>query len=595
MTGSLIDSGSGAAPRLRGPAQRLRDVSGLLHLMDVQLNEATDSRVAWCDGRVGRARDAVFEPQQAALRRVAMLVAGGAASPEMFAAIAEEVARVLGAGLVVIWRYEPERPATVLGAWSDGAHPFQVGTSWPVEDSTAAALLADPGQPSRIEDFGKVGGAIPDAMHETHFRSGTAAAIVVDGEFWGVMGIGVAEGKPLPDQIEDRLAEFTGLVATAISNSTRRAQLAQLADEQAALRRVATLVARGVPPSEVLTAVAREVGLLLGADVTYMARYESDRTATGVAAWSQAGDQIPVGTRGDLEGDSVAGLVLRTGRPARMQGYENARGAWGAVGRELGLCSAVGTPIILDGRLWGVMSAGSTLEQPLPEGTEARLGSFTELLATAIASAEARTELAASRTRIVAATDEERRRVERDLHDGAQQRLVHTVITLKLARRALQGQEGDGPLLVSEALDNAQQAAVELRDLAHGVLPAILRRGGLRAGVDALASRMPVPVDTGVAVGRLPDAVEATAYFVIAEALTNVSKHARAERAAVTARIEEGTLEVRVRDDGVGGARPDGSGLLGLRDRVTARDGRLWVDSPAGGGTLVAADIPVAG
>jgi signal transduction histidine kinase len=194
----------------------------------------------------------------------------------------------------------------------------------------------------------------------------------------------------------------------------------------------------------------------------------------------------------------------------------------------------------------------------------------------------------------VAATEEERRRVVRDLHDGAQQRLVHTVMTLELARRILEGQEGAAQL-VSEALHHAQQAAVELRELAHGILPAILMCGGLRAGVDALASRMPVPVDNGVAVGRLPHAVEATAYFVVAEALTNVAKHARAGRAVVTAHIEERTLRVQVRDDGVGGARPDGSGLLGLGDRVAALQGRLQVESPVGGGTIVSADIPVAG
>jgi signal transduction histidine kinase len=203
--------------------------------------------------------------------------------------------------------------------------------------------------------------------------------------------------------------------------------------------------------------------------------------------------------------------------------------------------------------------------------------------------------LAASRARIVAATDEERRRVVRDLHDGAQQRLVHTIITLKLAREALEHQEEAGPALVSEALDEAEQAMAELRELAHGILPEVLTHGGLRAGVQALASRMPVPVENGVSVDRLPAAVEATAYFVVAEALTNVAKHSQAGRAAVAARVEDGALRVQVRDDGVGGARPDGSGLLGLADRLAALDGHLWVDSPAYFGTLVAADIPLPG
>jgi signal transduction histidine kinase len=223
------------------------------------------------------------------------------------------------------------------------------------------------------------------------------------------------------------------------------------------------------------------------------------------------------------------------------------------------------------------------------------MAAFTELLATAISNTEARLEVAASRTRIVAAADAERRRVVADLHDGAQQRLVYTVITLKLARRALENETGEGLALVAEALEQAEDANEELRELAHGIHPAVLTVGGLRAGVEALATRVPVPVDNGVTVGRLPTAVEATAYFVVAEALTNVAKHAHADRAAVTARIEDGMLSVQVRDDGVGGARPEGNGLIGLADRVAALDGRLRVESPSDGGTLVAVAIPLDG
>jgi signal transduction histidine kinase len=203
--------------------------------------------------------------------------------------------------------------------------------------------------------------------------------------------------------------------------------------------------------------------------------------------------------------------------------------------------------------------------------------------------------LAASRARIVAAADEERRRVVRDLHDGAQQRLVHTTVTLKLAQRALKNDDEDLAALLTDALDNAEQATAELRELAHGILPPILTQGGLHAGVDALASRMPVPVEIDVSLGRLPVAVEATAYFVVAEALTNVAKHSCARHAEVTVRIEDGTLAVRVHDDGVGGARPDGSGLLGLADRLAVLHGRLRVESRENGGTLVAADIPLPG
>jgi signal transduction histidine kinase len=241
------------------------------------------------------------------------------------------------------------------------------------------------------------------------------------------------------------------------------------------------------------------------------------------------------------------------------------------------------------------MVATSPEAGSLGADTESRLENFTELVATAISNTEARTEVAASRARIVAATDEERRRVVRDLHDGAQQRLVHTIITLKLARRAVQNEREDAAALLTEALDHAEQATAELRELAHGILPAVLTQGGLRAGVDALASRMPVSVENGVSVGRLPAAVEATAYLVVAEALTNVAKHARAERAAVTARVEDSALVVHVRDDGVGGAQRNGSGLTGLTDRLAALDGELRIESPADRGTVVAATIPLPG
>jgi signal transduction histidine kinase len=250
---------------------------------------------------------------------------------------------------------------------------------------------------------------------------------------------------------------------------------------------------------------------------------------------------------------------------------------------------------VVTGRLWGVIAAGTSLPEPLPADAEPRMAEFTELAATAISNVQARSDLAASRARIVAAADEERRRVVRDLHDGAQQRLVHTIITLKLAQRELQQNQEPGSELVAKALEHAQHANVELRELAHGILPAVLTRGGVRAGIEALASRMPVPIEVAVSVDRLPPPVEATAYFVVAEALTNIAKHARATGGAVQAHVEGGTLQLQVRDNGVGGARPDGSGLVGLADRLAVLGGRLQVESPPDGGTLVAAAIPLPG
>ena len=323
-----------------------------------------------------------------------------------------------------------------------------------------------------------------------------------------------------------------------------------------------------------------------------MGRYEPDDSVTTVASWSTTEAAFPTGRRWPTEGTNVAWMVLQTGRSARIDDFSAATDPIGVAAREAGVKSAVGSPIVVEGHLWGVMTATST-EGPLPPDTEARLASFTELVATAIANAESSAEIAASRRRIVAASDDARRRIVRDLHDGAQQRLVHTVITLKLAQQALAKGAENGPLLVQEAIGNAEQATHEVRELAHGILPSVLTHGGLRAGVEALASRMPVPVEVAIPADRLPAPIEATAYFVVAEALTNVAKHAGAASAAVAARVEDGTLRVEVRDDGVGGARPDGSGLQGLWDRLAALDGRLQIESPADGGTLVAATIPI--
>jgi signal transduction histidine kinase len=424
-------------------------------------------------------------------------------------------------------------------------------------------------------------------------RSGVVVPIVVDDRVWGAAFAGCTREQAFPEDVTARIAGFTELVATAIANSEARTQVERLAEEQAALRRVATLVARGAPPEELFAAVIEEVARLFVADLATMCRYESDGTYTIVAS---ARTPFPVGSRWPVGGKNLATLVFETGGPSRIGNYAEASGPLADDVRAMGGRSAVGAPIIVEDRLWGATGVIASREQPLPPDTEARLASFTDLVATAIANTEARTEVAASRARIVAATDAERRRVVRDLHDGAQQRLVHTVITLKLAHRGWQNREQDLPALLTEALDHAEQATAELRTLAHGILPAVLTHGGLRAGVEALASRMPLPVDIDVSADRLPAAVEATAYFIVAEALTNVVKHAHAAHAEVIARIEHGTLAVHVRDDGVGGARRGGgSGLIGLADRVAALDGELRVESPPDSGTLVAAAVPLRG
>jgi PAS domain S-box-containing protein len=382
-----------------------------------------------------------------------------------------------------------------------------------------------------------------------------------------------------------------GVARDVTERRQAESELERLAGEQAALRRVATLVARGVPATELFESIAEEVSRLLDAQSTAIGRLESDGTMTIVANHGPAREHVPVGTRLELEPDMALTRVVRTRQSARVDDYGPSEQLVARTARELGIRSTVAVPIVVEGALWGSIVSGTQRER-FADDAEQRMSEFTELAATAIANAEGRSALQASRARVVAASDETRRQIERDLHDGAQQRLVHTVITLKLARRALRAGDGDAaPALVEEALDHAEQATVELRELVQGILPPILTRGGLGPAIETLAARTPVPVELDVAVDRLPAPVEATAYFVVAEALTNVAKHSGASRATVTARVEDGALRLRVRDDGRGGARPDGHGFVGLADRLAVHDGHLRVESPPGGGTLVAVDI----
>jgi signal transduction histidine kinase len=386
-----------------------------------------------------------------------------------------------------------------------------------------------------------------------------------------------------------------GLVVSALAARSQRdaRRSARLADEQAALRRVATLVAQSVPPDELFEAATREVGQLCGADLARMERYEADDTITALAAWARRGaPRLAVGTQFSLEGASIAMLVGETGRPARVDSFAGIEGPIALEARELGIRASVGCPIIVGGSVWGVFAASTRSDVPFPAGTESQIGEFTELIATAVSNAQASSQLLASRARIMTAADGARGRLARDLHDGAQQHLVNTVVALKLAQRELPEDDRVAPL-VAEALAHAEQGNVELRELAHGALPAMLTRGGLRAGVDVLVSRVSIPVAVEVPAERLPPEIEASAYFIVAEALTNVVKHAQAQSAQVSARVERGALHLDVRDDGVGGAHRDGSGLLGLDDRISAIGGGLRVDSPPGGGTTIAATLPL--
>jgi signal transduction histidine kinase len=375
-----------------------------------------------------------------------------------------------------------------------------------------------------------------------------------------------------------------------------REKLRRLAREQAALRRIATLVARGVAPAQVFSAVTREVGLFSGADLARMERYETDGTVTGVAAWSRHDERPAVGTRFALEGVSIAALVLRTSGPVRVDSFAEASGPFAEEARELGIRSSVGGPIVVAGRLWGVIAASSTSDVPFPTETESQMAEFTELVATAIANAENQDELRASRVRIVAASDLTRRQIERDLHDGVQQRLVSLALGLRAATSGIHAGLGEVEKEVAKVASGLGGVLNDLREISRGIHPAILAEGGLGPALNTLARRSAVPIELDVRFGgRLPDCVEVAAYYSVSEALTNVAKHAQASAVRVDVTTNNGTLYVSVRDDGIGGAdQSGGAGLVGLRDRVGALGGVLSLRSPHGEGTSLDIEFPLA-
>jgi signal transduction histidine kinase len=375
------------------------------------------------------------------------------------------------------------------------------------------------------------------------------------------------------------------------------ASLEQLAREHAAFRRVATLVASEPPPDEVFTAVAREAGLLLGAQRGTLLRVVNPQWAEVVASWSDGmAPALPVGHCAAIEeGRGLLGQMLQTARPVRIEDFDEVGGVVAALMRELGVRSGVGGPIVIGGRVWGAVTAAWPGEGPPPIGAEDRLAAFAVLVAHAVQNAQTRNELAASRARLVEASDEARRRIERDLHDGAQQRLVVTALELSMLERKLDQAPEAARAMLARAREQLACGLSELRDLARGIHPTVLTERGLEAAVTDLAQRAPLPVDLRVAVpDRLDPTIEAAAYFLVSEALTNVAKYAHAERVSVDIAATDGAVEVTIADDGAGGAdAAKGSGLRGLIDRVTALGGRMDVSSPPGRGTRLSARLPV--
>jgi PAS domain S-box-containing protein len=533
-----------------------------------------------------------------ALRRIATLAVEGATPDELFAVVAEEVARVLGLPLVRVMRYEPDDTATECASFSTDGHDVAFRRRSSLEGTSVLGLVRETSSPARIDDFSGLEGEIAEIARSQGIKSSVGSPILVAGRLWGAMVASSTE--ELPQETERRLADFIELLASAIANAESREAIERLADEQASLRRVAELVAEGISPAEIFVAVSREVERVFrldeaSSDRVAVVRFDPGRECVLAGAAKEDAEE-PIGLRWEPKQLYVSTRVLETGRSARIdeQEVEAVGGPEADALRLRGILCQVGSPIFVEGRLWGAVTL-NTIE-PLPADTEERLGKFTELVATAIANAESRSELAASRRRIVAASDETRRRIERDLHDGTQQRLVSLGLAVRAAEAGLPPDRDDLRNELSRVAMGLANAVEDLQEISRGIHPAILSKGGLAPALEGLAHRSPIPVSLELkAAARLPEPIEVAAYYVASEALANAAKHSKASRIDVSLGQGDGCLVLSVRDDGVGRARPGrGSGLVGLQDRVEALGGTITIDSAAGRGTCIRVTLPIA-
>jgi signal transduction histidine kinase len=528
--------------------------------------------------------------EQAALRRVATLVARDAPPGEVFNAVAMEVGTLLDTDITVVGRYDSDGAATATGSWSASPGEVPVGTRSVVGGHNVLTLVAETEKPARVEGYDDASGEAAEIARRHGWRSSIAAPIIVEGRLWGVMLVATKRPEPFPAGAEERLATFTDLVATALANAQAHDEVRRFGEEQAALGRVATLVAAGAAPEQVFTAVVDEASSLLGLERIEFVRFGDDNTGTVIAASGE--HPFPPGSTWSLEHPSVMATVARTKRAARIDDYGSLKGEIARAASSAGFQSAIGAPLTVEGRIWGVIIAISTDPEPIPERSEQRLEKFTDLVTTAIANAEAKSELAASRRRIVAAGDEARRRIERDLHDGIQQRLI----ALSFRARAMTRRSPDKlPEIAAELAEGLKDVSDELREVSRGIHPTILTEAGLGPALRALARRSDIPIEVDVSLDeRLPAPIEAAAYYIASEALTNVQKHAHANAVQLIAAHKNGTLTLEIRDDGIGGADARrGSGILGLTDRAEALGGTITIISPPRRGTTLSVQLPI--
>jgi len=520
--------------------------------------------------------------EQAALGRVATFVAAGLEPDQLFSAVSEEVAALFNADSSSIGRVEPNGSTIVAVGRSAGLRGIPIGTHANAGDSPTLREVLRTHRAARWSD---------------KFYTSVAAPITVGGNLWGVFEVGSGR-VGLPPDTEQRLEKFGELVATAIANADSRAALAtsearalDLENEQAALRRVATLVAQGASPDELFSAVADEVAGIIEMPLVGVNRYEADGTFTMVGLAGET--HFTVGSRWPIEDDGLSGTILASGRPARKDDYSTMPGKLGEIVREDQTTSIVGVPIVVEGTIWGVMIAGARAGKPIRSDTERRLVRFTELVATAVSNATARTDLLNSRARLVSAADETRRRLERDLHDGIQQWLVSLALratktaSLSTSRETLERE-------LSRLGNDLVAVTDELREISRGIHPAILTEAGLDDALASLARRSAIRVDLDVHFQRRYEpTLEATVYYVAAESITNAVKHSKASAVAVRGGIRGGTIELEIKDDGVGGATPErGTGLVGLKDRIDTLGGTIAITSPTGAGTTIQVRLP---
>ena len=534
--------------------------------------------------------------EQGALRRVATLVAQGVVPSEILAAVSKEVQRLFRANpdsTVVADLIKFEGEEFVLVGASRSIEALPLGSRWRAKELYASTRVLRTGRSARVSesDLESTGGPDAEFLLRLGYRTQVASPIVVEGRLWGVVTMNSEE--ELPPDTEERLAKFAELVATAIANTESREAVARLAEEQAALRRVATLVAQGAEPARVFAAVAGEAAGISDISVVGINRYEADGTLAllGLAGeWNGFVVGSNLGPVGE-EKDGVAAMILNSGTPARFDVYRSVRAD--ATESEDLKVSTVGVPIVVDGTLWGFIIGADRSGRPIPVGVEDRLARFTELVAAAVSNATTHSELLTSRARLVSAADQTRRRLERDLHDGIQQWIVALALKARNAARVSAIGEAAAEEL-SGLADDLVAVTDELREISRGIHPTILSDAGLDDALEALARRSAIPVDLEVSFeGRFDASLEATAYYVTAESITNAVKHAQASVLKIRGGRREGTIELEIRDDGVGGADPRrGTGLIGLKDRVDTLGGTISVFSPAGGGTIIRVKLP---